>query len=334
LDDYEDADVLVVVFMANHCPVSQQYEHEFNSIVDDYQDKNVALVAISSSSPLGVMDWQLRRSDLNDDFESMIIRARDKHFRFPYLYDGDTQEVCLKYGPVATPHCFVFDRERKLRYTGRAGEQLHEDKQIAGYPHDLRGAIDSVLTGKEIQDPVTPRFGCSTKWSWKAGILDPRFTGWMDNPVGLEEIDAEGVARLLANDSHKILMVNVYSVLSETCVEDYPKLIKTYAMYHPREYVDPDRGFEFASISIDDIQDKVGVLEFLEESESKTLNNFIYSGDDIEDFVVTIDPEWDGAVPYTLLVAPRGEVYYRHRGSLDIHELRKAIVDHPTMGRI
>ena len=119
LADFKEAKVLAVLFTCNHCPTAQAYEDRIIRLVDDYGDKSFALVAISPNSEKGLLLSELGYSDLGDSYEDMQIRHKDKGFNFPYLYDGDTQEVSLKYGPVATPHIFIFDQQRKLQYVGR-----------------------------------------------------------------------------------------------------------------------------------------------------------------------------------------------------------------------
>jgi peroxiredoxin len=118
LKDFAQAKLLVVVFTAVHCPTAQYYEERLKELVTDYKDKGVALVAIMPNDPKSVRLDELGWTDLSDSFEEMKIRARDRHFSFPYIYDGDTESVARTYGPVATPHAFVFDAGRKLRYVG------------------------------------------------------------------------------------------------------------------------------------------------------------------------------------------------------------------------
>ncbi|WP_431200726.1 hypothetical protein ACQ86K_16020 [Mucilaginibacter sp. P19] len=108
---------------------------------------------------------RLGYSDLGDSFEEMKIRAKDKGFNFPYLYDGETEVASNKYGPVATPHIFVFDKDRKLRYNGRIDDMENPAKTPKSL--DALNAIDAILGGKEIAVPVTKTFGCSVKWAEK-----------------------------------------------------------------------------------------------------------------------------------------------------------------------
>src|SRR2546428_1761845 len=124
--DFADANLLLVVFTCNHCPTAIAYEGRIKKLVDDYKDKGVALVAINPNSPSGLRLDELGYTDLGDSFEEMKIRARDHAFNFPYLDDGDKQETARAYGCKVTPHAFVFDAERKLRYVGRIDDNERE----------------------------------------------------------------------------------------------------------------------------------------------------------------------------------------------------------------
>ena len=159
LADFKAAKALAIVFTCNHCPTAQAYEARLKAVEKDYRSKGLSVVAISPNSPLGLQYEELGYTDLNDDFEEMKIRAKNQQFDFPYLYDGDNEAVSLKYGPVATPHVFLFDAQRKLAYTGRFDAI---EKPGAANAEDLRAAIDAVLAGKPVAIPVTKTFGCST----------------------------------------------------------------------------------------------------------------------------------------------------------------------------
>src|SRR5690348_9466997 len=116
LADFAKAKVLVVLFTCNHCPTAQAYEERIARLHSDYRDKGVALVAISPNDPLAVRLDELGYTDIGDSFADMKLHARRRGFKFPYLYDGETQSVATAFGVLATPHVFVFDGERKLRY--------------------------------------------------------------------------------------------------------------------------------------------------------------------------------------------------------------------------
>src|SRR5258707_489552 len=122
LASFKNAEVLVIVFTCNHCPTAQAYEDRLIKLTSDYADKSVAVVAINPNDPASLRLDELDFSDLGDSYEEMKIRAKEKKFNFPYLYDGNTETASNSYGPVATPHVFVFDNNRKLCYEGRVDD--------------------------------------------------------------------------------------------------------------------------------------------------------------------------------------------------------------------
>ena len=165
LSEYGESPVLVLVFTCNHCPTAQYYEQRIMDLVSDYEGKGVQVVAISPNDPEAVRLDELGYTDLGDSLEDMKVRAEHMDYNFPYLMGGgEYEKTALAYGPVATPHAFVFDQDRVLRYCGRIddAERIQFVKE-----RDLRRALDELLAGKPVSVPKTKVFGCSTKWSSK-----------------------------------------------------------------------------------------------------------------------------------------------------------------------
>jgi thiol-disulfide isomerase/thioredoxin len=323
MNDFEDSEVLVVVFTCNHCPTAQAYEDRLIDVVAEYQTKGVAFVAISPNSPLGLLYEELGYSDLNDDYEEMIIRAKDKKFNFPYLYDGDDQVVSLKYGPVATPHVFLFDKERKLAYRGRLDGV---EKPGTANAEDLRVAIDATLSGEPIANPTTKTFGCSTKWGWKLKTKERVNKEWGEREVKLSTIDKEETKKLLENnDSGKLRLINLWATWCGPCVIEYPQFVALQRMYGARD-------FEFVSISADNMENEGKVLKFLREKNS-AVTNYLFSNPDKYELIAAFGEDWNGALPYTVLVEPGGTVVWKHQGEVDFYELKKVIVEHQMLGR-
>ena len=152
LSDLADAPVLIVVFSCNHCPAAIGSEDRMNALYAEYSPKGVAMVAINANEDVG---------HPTDSFDHMVVRAKEKGFRFPYLRD-ESQEVALAYGALRTPHFYVFDADRKLRYTGR----MDDNPMTAGEEttHELRDALDDLLAGREVAVPLTNPIGCNVKW--------------------------------------------------------------------------------------------------------------------------------------------------------------------------
>lgn len=322
LSDFSDAKVLVVVFTCVHCPTAQAYEDRLIQFTGDYKNKGVRVVAIMPNSNLGLSPEELGYTEYDDSFENMKRRAEDKNFNFPFLYDGDDHHVSVKYGPTTTPHVFVFDQDRKLQYVGNIDQN---EKPGTGHGENLRAATDAILAGKAVGNPVTKSFGCSIKWAWKAGSAARMDKNWQGKPVGLQEIDIAGIQDLMKNDSKKLRLINVWATWCGPCVVEYPEMVELQRIYGGRD-------FEFISISADKISNKENVHEFLKKSYS-ALTNYIYSDGDKYKLIEAVDPEWSGALPYTILIEPGGKTVWKYQGEVDLSELKKSIVDHPIIGR-
>jgi thiol-disulfide isomerase/thioredoxin len=316
LKDFADARILVVVFTCNHCPTAQAYEDRILRLHADYKDKGVALVAISPNDPRAVRLDELGYTDLSDSFEDMKLRAKEKKFAFPYLYDGDTQKTALAYGALATPHVFIFDSERRLRYTGRIDDS--EVKEVKS--HDTRNAIDALLAGQPIRVERTRVFGCSIKWADKREDAKKSLQKWDGEPVALESLDEAGVARLAKNEGDKLLLVNVWASWCGPCVEELPDFVTMNRMYRRRP-------FRLVTLSMDEPEKKDAAMKVLREKHVAA-ENYILNIKDRDKFADLLDKDWTGPLPHALLIAPGGKVLYRKTGAVDALAVKRAVVSY------
>jgi len=334
LKDFKNAKLLVIVFTCNHCPTAQAYEQRIMQLNADYKDKGVALVAINPNDPNALRLDELSYTDLSDSLDEMKVRAKERGFQFPYLYDGETQQTAHAYGCLATPHVFILDADRKLRYEGRIDDgEVKPPKR-----NDAREAIEDLLAGKPVAVETTNVFGCSTKWTDKTESAKKAIEKWDTEPVAIAPIDAAGVKALAAfniPDAAKeaaeakqgissgkagrhLRLINVWATWCGPCVIELPDLVTIQRTYRRR-------GLDVVTISMDDLEKKDAALEML-TSKHVAATNYIYSADDKDGLVSSLDKEWRGPVPHTMLIAPGGEVLYRESGAFDPLELRKAIV--------
>jgi peroxiredoxin len=314
LADFAQSKVLFIVFTCNHCPTAQAYEGRIARLYSDYREKGVAVVAISPNNPRAVRLDELGFTDVGDSFEEMKIRAKDHNYQYPYLYDGETQSVAQAYGVIATPQVFVFDADRKLRYTGRFDDG--EVKPVKS--HDAKNAVEALLAGTEVAVKTTRVTGCSTKWADKEADARKSLERWNAEPVALEAIDLAGVTRLAKNETKKLRLINLWATWCGPCVAELPELVTMNRMYR-------GRNFELVTISLDDLAKKEDALRVLKENHVAG-SNVILSVDDRDKFAEALDQEWPGPVPYTLLVAPGGKIIYRKTGAIDPLEVKRAIV--------
>lgn len=315
LADYGSAKVLAVLFTCNHCPTAQLYETRMKQLVEDYRGKSVAFVAIAPNDPNAVRLDEMGYTDLNDGLEDMKTRAARHRYNFPYLYDGDSQSASRAYGPKATPHVFVFDAQRKLRFEGRIDNSQRESLVKT---KDTRAAIDAVLAGREPEVTHTGVFGCSVKWNTKASGRDAEMKRILAEPVAVEAVSAGGLKALRRNPTGKLLLVNFWATWCGPCLTEFPALQETFRMYRRRD-------FDMVTVSTNLPDEKEGVMRVLNKYHAST-RNLLFDSTDTYAMQAAFESKWEAGVPFTVLLAPDGKVVFQKQGEVDILELRKAIL--------
>lgn len=155
LEDFKDAKVLVIFFTCNHCPYVIGSDETTRETANRFKNQDVVFVGINSNSA---------NTYPTDSFEHMVERMNQHHFPWKYLHDP-SQEVALHYGALRTPHFYVFDKDRKLIYSGRGVDSPRDPSKIT--VNDLANAIEEHLQGKKISKPLTNPIGCNVKWEGK-----------------------------------------------------------------------------------------------------------------------------------------------------------------------
>jgi len=315
LPDFASSKVLVIVFTCVHCPTAQLYEGRIKKLADDYRDRGVALAAIQPNDPKAVRLDELGYTDLADSLPEMQIRAEYRRFNFPFLYDGETQSVARAYGPTATPHVFVFDQERKLRYQGRVDSSQRE---ALAKRQDARLAIDAVLAGEPVKTEKTPTVGCSIKWAYKQASGEEEMEGIAKEPVVLNPAGLDELKALRKNGTGKVLLVDFWATWCGPCTAELPEFQKMYRMYRKR-------AFDLVTVSVNFPDERKGVLKFLNEQHAST-KNLIFATDETYDQMAAFDPAWNAGVPYTVLIGIDGQVIYQKQGEIDPLGVRRLIL--------
>ncbi len=315
LADYASSPVLVVVFTCNHCPIAQMYEQRIQQLEADYRDRGVAVVAIQPNNPKAIRIDELDSSDISDSLEEMKIRFAYKNLHYPYLYDGETQSVARAYGPQATPHVFIFDKDRKLRYEGRMDNSYRKEMVNS---QDARNAIDALLANREVPVKKTGVFGCSTKWQEKEASRLESLRKIDEQPVKLEMATAADLKTLRTNPAKHMLLISFWATWCGSCIDEFSDLEDTYQMYKVRD-------LDLVTVSANMPDEKTGVQKMLEKKRA-TGRNLLFASNDTAALQTAFDPAWESAVPYTVLLDPNGKVLYKNLGSVDILELRRTIL--------
>ena len=334
LSDFAGPDVLMVLFTSNHCPTSHSIERRLQKLRDDLKGRSFGLVAINPNHPEGLTLNELGYGIYHDSFEDMKPYAASLGWDFPYLYDGEKQLIARAYGCLATPHVFIFDNARKLRYAGRFDDsRFIEDDSVKSA--DARNAVFALLDGKPVPVELTKPHGCSTKWREKKERNVATEAGWAHIPVTVDRIDAAGVAALRANPTAKFRLVNVWATWCAPCVEEFPDLIAIKRQFDMRE-----NDFELITISLDAPKDEAKALAFLQkqgagltkrvqasvDKEGRKTSHYIFTGANQDSLVAALDSEWPGPIPHTVLIAPGGKIVWRHNGKIEHAAARSAVV--------
>ena len=155
LSDFDDANVLVIFFTCNHCPYVIGSDEVTRRTAEKFASQGVKFVGVNSNS---------KNTYAEDDFKHMVARMKQNKFPWLYLYD-EPQAVAKVYGALRTPHFFVFDKDRRLIYTGRGVDNPRDTSKMK--VNDLERALDEHLAGRPVSVPLTNPIGCNVKWEGK-----------------------------------------------------------------------------------------------------------------------------------------------------------------------
>ena len=194
--------------------------------------------------------------------------------------------------------------------------------------------MEALLAARPVPVEVTRPMGCSTKWMTKQNMVAEGNEAWKKMPVSMEPVDAAGIAALARNPTNRLRVINVWATWCVPCVEEFPGLVSISRRFETRD-------FDLITVSVDEPKDRDKALRFLEEehaavppgakksvaAQGRTTNNFIYTGPSGDSLATALDPKWPGGYPYTVVIAPGGEVVYRQAGALDVPAFQSMLVD-------
>ena len=334
LSDFSEPDILMVYFTSTHCPTSHGAEGRLQQLLKDMKDESFGIVAINPNHNDGLRPDEFSYSLYSESFEDSKRYAEDLGWRFPFLYDGHEQIVARAYGCRATPHVFIFDKERKLRYQGRFDDSRFPDPATVKSP-DARNAVQALLAGQPVPVEQTRPHGCSTKWKERRAHVQEDEIKWQSLPALVEEIDLDTIVKLRANGSGKLRLFNIWATWCVGCKKEMPDLAGIARKFSRRN-------FEIITISLDAPEEIDAAAKFLGQqrmvlspqlqkslkAEGRKSNNYLYTGADTDALAQALDPAWPGPLPYSLLIDQDGEVLLRKSGPIDPQEVNALILEH------
>ena len=314
--DFRKSELLVIVFLSNHCPTSQIFQHRIIRLAKEYQNKGLAVVAISPNDPEAILPDELSSSALGDTLPEMALRARELQYPFPYLYDGKTQEVATAYGVRVTPHAFLFDKKRKLRYSGRIGDHKNPDREDR---EELRIAINSLNHGIE---PAVVRglvFGNSIKWIKDRIIAEKTRERFARESVYLKKANIRTLKFVRRNDSKLPKLIYVWSNQDKNNRQELLQLAAIHKIYRKR-------GLKLVTICVDgnDFTDVAKKL-LIETQSSGT--NYICSGTEISPVVELRAEEGIETTPFLGLLTSEAKIFYRSTKGLEPLTIKQHIIE-------
>ena len=152
LKSYSEKEIIVIIFMCNHCPYVKAVLKRITDLQNDFIDRGVQFIGINPNDATRYPD---------DSLENMKIIAKENDFSFPYLIDP-SQEVAKSYDAVCTPDLYVYGKNRKLAYRGRIDDNWEDSEKVT--QQDLKLALENILSGEVITSKQIPSMGCSIKW--------------------------------------------------------------------------------------------------------------------------------------------------------------------------
>lgn len=320
LKEWAGAKFLMIVFECNHCPESQNYESRIKALYEDYKARGVQLVAINPNDPASVRLDELGYTDLEDSLPEMKIRLADRHITWPYLYDGETQATATKFGVIATPHVFIFDEDRNLRFEGQIDNNQRPDLITS---RDTRNALEELLAGRPVSVTDTRVHGCSTKWKSKqvgSQSREAEMTKLHAEPVTLETVDADGLKKLKANDSGKVQAMTFWSAKCTTCADSFHAIETTWRMFRLR-------AFTLVTVNTDPVASKDAVMAVLNKQHASTSNGTRTPGNSLQftsrNLQSTVDlaatqaafgEKWKPNTMFTVVIGSDGKVLYKKEG--------------------
>jgi thiol-disulfide isomerase/thioredoxin len=317
LSDFNASKVLVILFTDNVCSTSQAYEDRFIKLCKEYSAEKVSFVAINSNYQPAIAMEEMSYTDLGNTFEEMKIRAKEKSFPFPYLFDADIQKAAVLYGPTNVPHVFVFDDKRKLRYQGRIDNI--ENPYLQPTDKECKNAIDAILSGMPIKKPVTKPFGCPIKWKSDTISKIKIDDQWNKKTVRLLNISKSGIEKVLNNFSPGLLILYLrpFSLNNDSILIN---LINIHRMYN-------NRGVELINFCYGNDKNKNQITNLLSNNHAAVKNYFI-NDENLKIINNMLDYPWKNEKHEIILIETGGNVIERFSEDIDFYLLKKLIIKH------
>jgi len=313
--DFEENDLLAVIFLSNHCKISQLFQNQLIKIAELMREKKVAIVAVSPNYDKAVLPDEQAYSDLGDSFMEMKKRALRKNYTFPYLFDGEKQTLTRKMGVKITPSVFLYNKNREMVYAGRIGNHdLSESLEAS----DLYKSIISYLDGGGNKFKRTKVFGTAIKFSDDLLLAEQVRKRYSDETVRITAADERKLKFYL---NHKTGKPKLFYVWKETDTDLRDNLITISTLYK----IFRKRGLKLITVCISERQNTDSAIEALEQAQLSS-TNFIVSGNQVSPLTTIIPSDISSITPFYRLIGGDGKMLQGEKGKIEKDDLRLQIL--------
>ncbi len=312
--DFDDKRILALVFMSNHCKVSQLFQNHINDLSKQFV-KEATILAISPNYEQAILPDELAYSDLGDSFEEMKKRAIRMKYNFPYLYDGEKQSLTRAIGVKITPTVYLYDEKRELFYVGRIGNIDSPDKRETS---ELYLAIMRALEEKEVAFKRTKVFGTSIKTKEHLMLAEQVRKRYADESIKLTHADDRKLDFYLNHKTQKPKLFYVWQTTDKNVRDNLMKLSFLYKIFRKR-------GLRLITVCIAEKKEEKEILDQLEKAQLSS-TNFLSYGHHVGPLAKIIPSELEKVTPYYRLVGTEGNMLLGKQGEISEDKLRFEIL--------
>lgn len=315
-EDFAENDLLAVIFLSNHCRVSQTFQNQLIKLSEVFKNDKVGIIAVSPNYEQAILPDELAYSDLGDSFIEMQKRAYRKGYKFPYLYDGKEQDLTQKIGAKITPTVYLYNKNRKLVYVGRIGNHETPDRLSSS---DLYKSIKTNLTSETEKFKRTKVFGTSIIFKEDLVLAEQVRKRYADETVRTVYADERKLKFYLTHLTGKPKLFYVWKV---TDIETRDNLIAISTLYK----IFRKRGLKVITVCIAEKETNEDTNELLKQAQLSS-TNFIVSGSQVSQLTTIMPKDVKSVTPFYRLLGSDGKMLIGGKGNISKDNLRLGILN-------
>jgi hypothetical protein len=309
--DFDEDKLLALVFLSNHCKISQLFQNHLIELKNKFE-KEAVILAVSPNYEQAILPDELAYSDYGDSFQEMKKRAVRKKYNFPYLYDGDKQLLTKTIKVKITPTVYLYNEKRKLIYVGRIGNIDYPEEMEKS---DLNNAILQSLQNRSIPLKRTKVFGTSIKTKDHLYLAEQVRQRYSDESIKLTKADDRKLNFYLNHNTYKPKLFYVWQTNDKNARENLIKLSFLFKIFRKR-------GFRLVTVCIAKENEDESIIKELLEKSQLSATNFVTYGHHIASLAKIIPSQIDKLTPYYRLLGGTGNMLIGNHGEISKDDLR------------